>query len=194
MNVNFLTIYYCSIFFWLLPPIRQYRRKYFYYFLILALSDPFNLLYVKLIGFPLFITYSTAGFLLLFSITYPATKNNIKKTIFIQLPLMLILILGTIYFHSLLYLVLISHFLILLIFIRSLILPIYLRDQINFFYVALVFYELSIVVNIAMVLGESEIKVLMFYITISFQFLLAIFFTIFTEKSPSLNIQLRTDS
>jgi|WetSurMetagenome_2_1015567.scaffolds.fasta_scaffold04925_5 hypothetical protein len=188
MNLNIQTIFYTSIFFWLLPAIRHYKKKYFFYFLILALSDPVNILYVRLIGYPLYITYSVAGFALFFAIT---SGNNKNKNLFTYPTLALLLILGTIYIKNLLYLVLIFHFLILLTFIKTSILSIYLENQVNLFYVALVFYELSVVLNIAMVLGDSDIKVIIFFITLSFQILLAIFFTFFTEKSASLNIHLR---
>jgi len=37
-------IYYISILIWLLPPVRQYKGKFFFFFLALAIVDPFSLL------------------------------------------------------------------------------------------------------------------------------------------------------
>jgi hypothetical protein len=55
---------------------------------------------------------------------------------------------------------------------------------------ALLFYELSVVINLLMFLSGSDLHVVMYYITLVFQILLAIFFTIFTEKSRFLIIKL----
>lgn len=43
-------IYYLSSIIWLLPPIRQYGGRYFYFFLFLAITDPLVLLFRTLLG------------------------------------------------------------------------------------------------------------------------------------------------
>ncbi|MDH7603895.1 MAG: hypothetical protein QHH13_03260, partial [Melioribacter sp.] len=49
MNIVELSkiLFYTSIIVWLFPPIRNYKRKYFLYFVFLAISDPVSLLLRK---------------------------------------------------------------------------------------------------------------------------------------------------
>jgi hypothetical protein len=44
MNSFLFAISYISIAAWLIPPFRQYKTSYFLYFLVLALSDPLNII------------------------------------------------------------------------------------------------------------------------------------------------------
>ena len=100
-----------------------------------------------------------------------------------------------IYFENHLYFLLTIHSIIFLILLKIAILPIYQENTINIFYFALLFYELSIVLNLSLIMGGSNIKMLLFYMTLSIQVLMAIFFTIFTEKSEILLFHLsNTDS
>jgi hypothetical protein len=78
------------------------------------------------------------------------------------------------------------HILIFLLLLKIAVLPIYQKNVINIFHFVLLFYELSIVLNLSLVMGSSNIKLLLFYMTLFFQIIMAIFFTIFTEKSEIL--------
>jgi len=179
-----------SIFFWLLPPFRQFKTKYFFYFLILALSDPITYLYLKVFGYPLYLVHSFASMLTYFVIMYKSEQKKYNVILFILLISGLLV--GMLLVDNLQILVLIFNALVLFKFIKTAVIPIFFNNNLNLFYLALIFYELSIVTNVAIALGGGQIKVPLFFVTLSFQILLAIFFTIFTDKSPSLNIQLRS--
>lgn len=187
------TIAYISVVFWLLPPFRQFKGRFFYYFLIMALSDPINIFCVEEFRAPLYTIHSIAGLFLIFSLTF--NQNGFKKKLFLALSLFFVFIWGMIYFENHLYFLLTIHSIIFLILLKIAILPIYQENTINIFYFALLFYELSIVLNLSLIMGGSNIKMLLFYMTLSIQVLMAIFFTIFTEKSEILLFHLsNTDS
>jgi len=183
-------IIYISALFWLFPPIRQFNGEYFYYFLILAISDPANLICIKLFGLRPNIVLPVAGILLLISIT--ASRENLKISLYRVIVIVLAFIIFFICLENHLFLLLIIHIFILLTFISISTRSIYKRNEINLFLWALSFYELSIVINLSEFVSGSELRIIIYYMTLSFQFLIAIFFTIFTEKSNSLIIRLKS--
>src|SRR4030042_4809640 len=69
MNIVIITkiLFFTSFIIWLLPPIRQFKTRFFYYFLILAIIDPISLTYMYLLKtsvHPLFHIISTYFLLL----------------------------------------------------------------------------------------------------------------------------------
>lgn len=181
-------IIYISAFIWLLPPIRQYKRMYFLYFLILGLSDPINILLVTQFSIPTNYVHSISSFCIILTvITFP---DKLKYILIIITSFVYVLCL--VYIENLLYLMLILHFSILIIFIKRTLIPVFQKNLLSIFNLALLFYELSIVVNFAMVLGGGSIQYLIYYVSLFFQLSMAIFFTIFTEKSPLLLIYVRS--
>ncbi len=172
-----------SVFFWLLPPFRQFKGRFFYYFLIMALSDPITIFCFEVLKLSVNTIHSIAGLFLILSILF--IEEGIKKK-FILTLLISGFILGMFYLPNHLYLLVAIHIVIFLMLLKIAIVPIYQKNIINIFYFALLFYELSIVLNLSLIMGGSNIKMLLFYMTLSFQVLMAIFFTIFTEKSRIL--------
>jgi hypothetical protein len=184
------TIIYISILFWLLPPFRQFRCKIFFYFLILALADPIALFLIKVLDYSPQIIHPIAGFLLFYSINF--SLSNLKRYWIIHLIFISGFSISLFYFDNILYVLLVIHFLILFKFLRIVLTATYNNGYINIFYLALSFYELSVIVNLAVLLSGSNLHIVMYYITLAFQTLLAIFFTIFTEKSRFLIIPLKS--
>lgn len=56
----------------------------------------------------------------------------------------------------------------------------------------LVFYEISVIVNLIVFISKTNLSVVFFYLTLSFQILVAIFFTIFREDSSISKLKFRT--
>ena len=185
-------IIYISIFFWLLPPIRQFKGNFFLYFFILALSDPLTILFVRIAHLPAYIIHTFASILLFYSIN--PSSINFRKYWLLHATFITGFIIGILFLNKLLYMVLIIHLLILFKFIKLTLVIVYRLNTINFFYIVLVFYELSAVINLSEFLGSSDFRVVIYYMTLSFQILMAIFFTIFTEKSDFLILKLRSDN
>jgi len=182
-------IIYISTFFWLFPPFRQFKGRYFYYFLILALSDPVNLISVTLIGIPHHIIHCIAGLLLLYSIN---SIEYVKKYLIANIIFILAFFLFLFLLNDLLYVILTLHLLILYRFIRLSLLNTYSKNELNVFLFLLVFYEISVIVNLIVFISKSNLGVVFYYLTLSFQILIAIFFTIFREDSSLLKLKFRT--
>ena len=183
------TILDISVVFWVLPPFRQFKGRFFYYFLILALSDPITIFCVEILKVPLYSIHSLAGLFLISSLLFFTGKFENKYIL--SIPILVGFIFGIFYLKNLLILVIITHLIVFLMFVKVAILPIYREGIINIFHFALLFYELSIVLNLSVFIGQSDMRILIYYMTLFFQILLAIFFTIFTENSNSLIIHLK---
>ena len=181
---------YISTVFWLFPPIRQFKSDYFYYFLVLGLSDPINLFCLRFFGFPPHIIHPIAALLLFFTLDIPI--KNIKKKIYFNLLVLTGFFICFIYIENHLYLILIFHIMILLKLTNITLIGVHERNILNVFYLALCFYELSVVINLSEFLGSHDVRIIIYYMTLSFQLLMAIFFTIFTEKSKFLIVKLKS--
>jgi len=182
-------IVYISTFFWLFPPFRQFKGRFFYYFLILGLSDPVNLISLTLIGIPHHFIHSIAGLLLLYSFD---SIKYVKKYLIANVIFILAFFLFIFLLDNLLYLILTLHLLILYRFLRLSLLNTYSKSELNIFLFMLVFYEISVVVNLIVFISKSNLGVVFYYLTLSFQILVAIFFTIFREDSSLLKLKFRT--
>jgi hypothetical protein len=162
----------------------------FFFFLILGLSDPLNLFSVSVLQIKPGLIHSVAALLLFYSLNF---KDKQKLKISYTDILVVVLFLSAVFiFYNLFYLTLIIHFLILARFIQIFVIDLHQISELNIFYLVLVFYEISIVINLFVLLGESEKRMFLFFITLTFQFLIAIFFTIYREDNPHLRVKLKS--
>ena len=182
-------IVYISTFFWLFPPFRQYNGRYFYYFLILALSDPLALINYSFIGISHHFIHSIAGLLLLYSFD---SIEYLKKYLLANIIFILAFFLFLFLLDNLLYVILTLHLLILYRFIRLSLLNTFNKNELNIFLLVLVFYEISAIVNLIVFISKTNLGVVFYYLTLSFQILVAIFFTIFREDSSLLKLKFET--
>ncbi len=174
-------IIYFPIFFWLLPPFKQYKTRFFKFFIILAITD---LLYYGLgCLFNLQILsvyfYDYLSFFLFLSLQ---TKQNLIKY---KWPIIFVLFM--IFFVNaefpLAYgykLVLIFHFLIILSILKIIVLYARQYQKLNMFHFVFLFYEISIVVQFFFLFDHQALSTLM---TSIFEILIALYFTFFTEKN-----------
>ena len=134
--------------------------------------------------------HSIAGIFLFYSID--TVRQEFGRMWLPNLIIVVTFVIALLMLSNPLFLVLILHFLILLIFIKKLMLKLYQLGGFNWFYLALIFYEITVILNVIVFISGTEIGILYFYLTLAFQFLVAIFFTIFREESPLLRIRLRS--
>jgi hypothetical protein len=186
------SIVYASIFFWIFPIFRQYKGNYFLYFLILALSDPIAMLCVAVLNVQPALIHSIAGLFLFYSID--TVRHEFRRLWLLNLIIIVTFIITLLLMSNPLFLVLIMHFLILLIFIKKLMLKLYQSDEFNWFYLVFIFYEITVILNVIVFISGTDVGILFFYLTLAFQFLVAIFFTIFREESPLLRMRLKSSS
>lgn len=186
------SIVYASIFFWIFPIFRQYKGNYFLYFLILGLSDPIAMLCVAVLNVQPTLIHSIAGLFLFYSID--TVRREFRRLWLLNLITIVAFIIALLMLSNPLFLVLILHFLILLIFIKKLMLKLYQSGEFNWFYLALIFYEITVILKVIVFINGTEVGVLYFYLTLAFQFLIAIFFTIFREENPLLRMRLKSST
>jgi hypothetical protein len=182
-------IIYISIFFWAFPPFRQFKGEFFLFFLILALSDPISLLLVKLTKINPDFIMILSSFLLFYSINF--NLNDIKKKIYCHFAFIVILLIlfGVIQTPPII--IMLIHLFILSKLVSLLIIKIFKENSFNIFVLMIVFYEISIVLNLSIYLTKNDIWLVVYYSTLTFQIFLAIFFTVFTEKSKRLILKLK---
>lgn len=181
MSFAYIAIY-ASMIIWLFPAIRQYKTNLFYFFLILALEDPTCHLTTKLLGlFDTTYIHSLASLLLFYSIEFK--WDDIKKNWILNVILIVGFALWLFMLPNHLLLVIIIHSLILGKFIKYIVIRLHNYSETNLFYLILIFYELTILVNLIVFLSENNIGYMLHYITLAFQFLIAIFFIVFRVDS-----------
>lgn len=175
---------------WIFPAIRQFKTKLFYYFLLLALADPLAILLqilFKLDG--LHISSILAGILLYYSIDF--NWENILNHWIVNLAIVTAFIIGFVMLSNIIGLTVVCHFLIFSKFAKYIIIRLHSAGEVNSFYLVLIFYELTILVNLIAVIGGTSIAITLHYITLLFELLIAVFFSIFRMDNKALIIKLK---
>ena len=184
MNVILLSqiLYFGSIGVWLIPPFRQFRGKYFYFFLILALMDPisigFRLLFKQPI--PLGVYSFSTYFLLLSLFSFETYKKHLMLLISVSLLTFLLIFFGFNHSQNLLAIVL-FHFGIFFIILKKFITTYTLDGHIKVFYLFFIFYELTIIIKFFNVFFGFADATAFYYITTIAQIIFGLFFSIVRE-------------
>jgi len=193
MNIIQLSkiLFYTSIIVWLFPPVRNFKRKYFLYFVFLAISDPISLLLRKVGLHSRYISIIFIIFCFCYLISV-LDKNEIKRykylLIFVVLFTLLlnfivnkqdIVLLTFIIIHWIIFLIFFKHFSTFLINERI----------ISVFYIVLLFYELTIITKFLIILFNAEYATAFFIITSIFQIAFGLFFSIFREDKTSIALK-----
>ncbi len=173
-------ISYVSIFIWLLPPIRQYKGNYFYFFLVLALLDP--IVYVVRFILPLdpMRIYTLCTIFLVFALI------KIRHNKFNWFYIAVLTIINTYLSFSLsfdllkLYLIL-QLIVVFFIILRKTLLDTFTNGQINLFYFVLVLYLLSVLTKMLITFTQFSSGIFYFYFTTAFEILIAVFFIFYND-------------
>ena len=180
---------YASMIVWILPLFRQYKTRLFYYFLILGLADPVAIVFFYLFNIDTLFIHSIVGILLFYFVDFE--RKTILKDRVINLVIIAGFITALFTLSNLILLIIICHFLILLKFIKHIIIGLYEQGEVNTFYLILVFYELTILVNLIAIIGKTDLGYLLHYLTVLFDVLVAVFFTILRSDSKRLVFSLK---
>lgn len=188
MSIQFI-ILYLSMFFWIFPAVRQYKTEMFWYFLVLALSDPISLILRALrINYPH--TTLILYFALLLTVMLPLFKRpSTKAVLFIILTLSIYSFFDSVMFTA--NVKLLIHVIIIFYFSQRSLLFIKQTDKVNIFHLFLLLEEISIVLKVLAALDGTKTGLAFFVVTNGFQILIAIFFTIFKENDNRLFIDLK---
>lgn len=185
MNIAVL-IAYITIIIWLLPPLKQYRGGYFFIFVLLALTDPislFNIYYLNIHPHYTFLVYSSI--MLILSFYY--RKQLIKLTLLLVILITLVgLVLNTEYLK---YFILGFNAIVLINFATIMLLNSFKEQRINYFYVVLVLYQLTVTLKFLIIILNVHTGTYFYFITTAFEILMGIYFIFFNDKnSPSLKL------
>lgn len=180
-------ITYLSSVVWLLAPIRQYKTRFFLFFLLLGLYDPIFIPAYYLFKVDISLLYLVGTSLLL----YPAffyIKDDTKFVItFFFLTVSLIV---AIYFPAnAIILQIIMHLIIFFSFLKVFIVSFSETRKISLFLLLLLSYEFSLLLKFFMYITEFEMGMIYFHITTAIQIIIGLFFLFVNEKnSPAIKI------
>ncbi len=173
---------------WFLTIFRQKNSSFFLFFLILGLSDPLNLLGLKIFGITNGVIYTIACIIFYFVFRF----NNVRsfKLKYFDYIIFLVFLYVVITLEYVYYFYLGVHLFILSKFIQRIITDLHLRDEFSIYFLILVFYQLSALLKIIVFLSGTASGLYLFFITLAFQILIAIFFIVFREDDPKLKIKM----
>lgn len=171
----------------LIIPFRQYKGRYFYYFLVLALGNPlliFNSMAIHLDSLEIVCILSLLSVI---SLIQPATLKKSYKLIAAGA----ILVIGLLYFsdeQESQFISIILHIIILLIFFKEMLL--FYKDTLKFRtgHSVLILYEVLLILNFFTFLNNPNTGIYFHYISAAFEVFLALFFIIYkVEESPVIS-------
>lgn len=183
MSISSIVLYISTLA-WVFPIFRQYRCNLFYFFLFLGISDPLSIFLLKIIHLKPGLISVIMAPILFYSINInrqkPFTINRFEIFVFI-LTIALIPILRN---YDIIQLII--YILILIRIMYNIIIDLHHKQVLNIFHLVLAFYMITSVASLIIYLNGDLQGIILFYINLSFQILIAIFFSIFREDHPKL--------
>jgi hypothetical protein len=183
-----LIIYYVSTVAWVFPMFRQYKSDLFYFFLFLGLCDPLSIIAGKVLSLPGETLAVIFAPILFYTINVDRKKpfkiSKLEIFVFVLAYSLIFLI------DNLNIIILLIHTLVAIRAIYRIIIDLHYKQKINIIRVVLAFYMITSVASHVVFLNEEYQGWILFYTNLAFQVLIAIFFSIFSENNPKMNIQL----
>lgn len=188
MNVIKL-IQFVSYTIWALPPFRQYKGKFFYYFLFVAISDPFSMLiHSYLRPVPSNISFVLALFGSLVSII--SINKRIRWTLVISV-LVAVLTLGfSLPNWDIAYILCVLLFLILYYSTRHIAVFALKNRYMSFFHFLFLIYNASLLIKLINAMVDPYMGAVYFYSTTIFELILGILFCFFREEDKRFALKL----
>lgn len=188
MSFIILAAYINTIVF-LFPPFRQYGGKYFLFFLILALGDPFLIITVRLAHLNAANLVCLIAWLAFFSVT---KIKQTRKGLSILIILTVFLLITTFFINKseAIFFAMIINFFTLIYFIKEAAQYYANTNDFHLGYFMLVLYMIGLITKLYVFSGYTRIGILYFYITDIFEIFIALFFTIYkVERSPVIKLK-----
>ena len=174
---------------WLLPPFRQYRGKYFYFFLVLGLEGLSTQLF-RYLNMDLYKVYDIVNIVVLLTLI---SATSIKKYWYLFFILLTVILLINYTSDPKLETIgiIIGHIIIFYIFLKNVAIDYYKSDSLRTSFIILLLYEMTAILKFYFVYRNIHLGLTFFYLTTAFENFIAIFFTIYkVEKSPSIKLAL----
>ena len=182
-------LFFTSIIIWILPPFKQYKGRYFYFFAIFAIIDPINLIFpfIFKLNSPPQITIFLLYAALLSLIDFKYLKANwIWVLIFT-----IVLFFPTIFKFDSTKIVLTYVFLeaaITLIVLKNLITLFVAKEKLSLFHTIFLIYQLTIIVKFSNLLIGFADALAFFILTSIAQIFFGLYFSIFREDKPGVSV------
>ena len=174
---------------WLLPPFRQFRGKYFYFFLVLGLEGLSSIL-LGYLHINVLKVYNIVNIIVVLTLL---DKTSITKYWY-----MFIISLAAILFINqtsdtklLIFSIIIAHMIIFYIFLKNTAIDYYNDSSLRVSFLILLLYEITALLKWYFALRHLYVGAIFFYLTTAFENFIAIFFTIYkVERAPSIKLAL----
>lgn len=177
-------ITYLSSIVWLLIPIRQYKTRFFLFFLLLGLYDSVFISAYYLFKVDISVLYLLGSCLLLYAVLF---NINVRTKYIITIFIFIICVIVAIYFPTMIVLLqLMIHLLIFFSFLKIFTISYSDTRKLSAFFLILLSYEFSLLFKFFIYLTEFEIGMMYFHLTTVFQILIGIFFLFINEKNSPL--------
>ena len=179
---------------WILPAIKQRKNNFFFYFLVLAIGDPLNYISFYLFGInPANSVFLYMSYIMLISIL---ERRVIKKHMIIFVIPFMFMIFTNIFTDIMDGNALKLAFILIHSLIFSIILKLYAFNQtekgaINWFFIVLLFYELTVIFKFVGVTFELANATGYFIFTTLFQIAFGLFFSVFRADDQRIISKLR---
>lgn len=179
-----LLIIYLSSFAWIFPIFRQYKSNLFYFFLFLGISDPLTIFLFEVFRYPPGIIFVIFAPILFYTINIDRQKKLSINSIEIFVFLLTLILFFTVPNNDVIMLVIYTMILIRVIY--KILIELHHKQIVNVFHFVLAFYMTTSVASLLIYLNGDYQAMVLFYINLAFQILIAIFFSIFSEDNPKL--------
>jgi hypothetical protein len=189
MQMYYMVLVFISCLVWLFTPIRQFKTRYFWFFLTLALADPFSLVVGRSFHLVLAQLYVPTTILCFFAVI-----DYKRISVYNSLFYLIIVVLGYFSFiqfweYSLLYIT-VMLFLVLILFAKQSFQFVIEKGSINVFHVVLVFYQAMNVLKFFYLIQYFSTGLWFYYISSVLQIFIGIFFALYREDNPKLLIKI----
>ena len=186
-------IYYLSILIWGIIPFRQYKRRLFLFFLILAIMDPIAISIVTLFHTSSYSIYIPLLVLSIFSLFEVKTiKNNIYLFILILVASIICSCFGST--NLLIIYLMLLNLVIFIIFLKFALIELSKEEHINLFYFMLCVYQISLLLRYMLMIINIRTGLIFFYISLFFEVLIGTYFIIYNEvTSPKIKLKLSSE-
>ena len=185
INILSRLLFYINFIIWLVPPFRQYKGGFFFYFLILALTDIFGILIFYSFGISSPYFYAPSSFaLFLISLYY---LQYIKPGLI--LSNILIFILGSALFlvfnnlRILISLMALFHFQTFCLFIIYFVRKLFVRNILYTYFLFLIFYEFTVIVKSLSYVLDIKTGLTIIHILNILEVLICLYFIIYNQKT-----------
>lgn len=171
-----MLIYIVSLIIWMIPPIRQYKGNYFYFFITLAIMDPLSLIFLKTFKIMSYNFYAFASLIVILSLL---EKETIKR--YLLLEIIGLISIGGIILTKLFdarIILIIESLIISFIVLTKMVSYFTNYQRFNPFHIVLLFYVLSLATKYLFFVIFGKGGYMYFFITNAFEFIFAIYFSI----------------